>query len=90
MTFRSQPPPPKNEVLRSYKLRKQEFLQSLQALPDLVEVTYPDKSSYLGQINQEKLRSGRGQYTEPEGDVYFGTWKDDMYHGEGIYLYGNG
>ena len=75
MTFRIQTPPQKNEVVRSYKLRKQEYVQSLQALPDLVEVTYPDKSHYLGQINQEKLRSGRGIYTEPEGDVYFGSWK---------------
>ena len=81
MTFRSQPPPPKNEVLRSYNIRKQEFTQSLQALPDLVEITYPDNSCYVGQIDIYKLRSGKGIYTYPEGDTYFGSWKDDLFHG---------
>ena len=65
-------------------------MQSLRTLPDLVEVTYPDHSSYIGQIGPDKIRTGKGIYTYSEGDVYFGTWKDDEFHGEGVYIHSNG
>jgi len=90
MSFRNQPQPTKNEILRGYNIRKNEFIQHLQSGQDLLSVSYPDGSTYLGQLSQDRLRQGRGIYTYPEGDIYFGTWNRDEFHGEGVYLYSNG
>lgn len=90
MSFRNMPQPAKNEVLRTYNLRKNEFIQRLQAIPELVEVTYPDGGVYLGQLTADKSRSGKGIYTYPEGDIYFGSWQDDYFHGQGVYIHKNG
>ena len=89
MSFRNQPQPTANEILRGYNVQKNEFVQHLQSVSDLLEVNYPDGSTYLGQLSQDRLRHGKGIYTYPEGDVYFGTWNRDEFHGRGIYLYSN-
>jgi hypothetical protein len=33
---------------------------------------------------------GRGIYYYSNGDVYIGDWKDDLFHGKGFYIFGNG
>jgi hypothetical protein len=52
----------------------------LDTLPDKVEVSFSD-GIYIGQINGEKLREGKGIFSYPIGDVYFGDWKEDYFHG---------
>lgn len=90
-SFRNQQYNNKNEVVRSYNLKKSEFLQRLKTVSDVVEITYPDGGIYIGQLNNTtKLREGKGIYTYQCGDIYLGSWKDDIFHGQGIYIFTNG
>jgi hypothetical protein len=45
---------------------------------------------YIGQINPQKMRHGKGLFKYPVGDVYLGGWKDDFFHGQGIYIFASG
>ena len=38
----------------------------------------------------QDLRNQKGIYHYPNGDKYVGEWKDDRFHGHGIYLFANG
>lgn len=90
-SFRNQQYNNKNEVVRNYNLKKSEFLQRLKSVSDVVEITYPDGGIYIGQLNSTtKLREGKGIYTYQCGDIYLGSWKDDIFHGQGIYIFTNG
>lgn len=58
--------------------------------------TYFDGSVYKGQWTAGQ-RDGLGMYTshprhifQIKSDVYFGEWKNDLFHGEGTMEYGNG
>ncbi len=44
----------------------------------------------MGQLTLERLRSGKGIYTYPEGDIYFGNWQEDEFQGPGVYMHKNG
>ena len=90
MSFRTQPPPPRNEILRSYNMRKNEFIESVQSLSDTVEIGYPDGSRYVGQVREGQVRNGKGIYYYPSGDLYFGSWAEDEFSGAGVYMHGNG
>jgi hypothetical protein len=90
-SFRNQQYNNKNEVIRNYNLKKSEFLQRLKGVSDVVEINYPDGGIYIGQINNStKLREGKGIYTYQCGDIYLGSWKGDIFHGQGIYIFTNG
>jgi hypothetical protein len=52
------------------------------------KISYSDGSEYIGQFHQ--VRQGKGIYSFPNHDVYMGFWKDDRFHGDGIYIYANG
>jgi hypothetical protein len=62
--------------MRSYNLKKADYIQRVKQFPDFVEITYPDGGYYIGQVSDNKLRNGQGIYTYPTGEVYFGGWKD--------------
>ena len=49
----------------------------------LMEISYPDGGQYIGQIKGSATRHGKGLYRYPNGDLYFGDWKDETFHGEG-------
>ena len=36
------------------------------------------------------MKNGKGIYHYPNGDKYVGEWKDDKFHGVGMYLFANG
>ena len=62
--------------------------RSLQA--NITEKVYPNKSIYKGQISSPGgLREGKGIIRFANGDVYFGDWADDKFHGTGIYIFQN-
>jgi hypothetical protein len=89
-SFRSQHNPHKNEVIRNYNMKKTEFSQRIKTLQDIVEISYPDGGFYIGQINANKMKDGKGIYTYVDGDIYFGAWKDDSFNGQGVYIFANG
>lgn len=55
-----------------------------------MEIFYPDKGTYIGQIKGSSTRHGKGYYKYPNGDVYFGDWVDDDFHGRGVYAFVSG
>jgi hypothetical protein len=71
-------------------MKKADFLQRIKSLPDVVDIGYPDGGSYIGQINKDKLRDGKGFYNYADDDIYFGGWKEDNFHGQGVYIFSNG
>lgn len=50
------------------------------------EITYPDKSFYVGEIINLK-RHGVGRFFYPNGNKYEGNWKEDKKDGEGIFYW---
>jgi hypothetical protein len=36
------------------------------------------------------MRSGHGSSLLPNGEKYIGDWKNNVYHGQGIYRWSNG
>lgn len=36
-------------------------------------------------VNEKKIREGKGFFSYPNGDTYFGCWKADKRHGFGVY-----
>jgi hypothetical protein len=52
-------------------------------MQDLVEMDFSD-GKYVGQINSGKCRHGKGIFHYPLGDTYFGDWREDYFHGEGV------
>lgn len=50
---------------------------------------YFDGSLYYGELNPNGKRNGMGIYIYNNGDVYFGSWKDNTLV-DGNYLFRNG
>ena len=50
-----------------------------------MEIAYPDKGNYIGQVKDSSTRHGKGLYKYPNGDVYFGDWNEDNFHGKGTF-----
>lgn len=38
----------------------------------------------------ECIKHGQGIFMYPNGDVYFGSWRDDFFDGEGVYIFASG
>ncbi len=53
------------------------------------KLTYPDGSSYLGEIIDGK-RHGEGTWIRPDGTRYKGQWENDRPHGQGIIIWPDG
>lgn len=49
-----------------------------------IESVYDDKSKYIGTV-VSGMRSGRGEYVYPNGDLYLGMWNNDKFNGVGSY-----
>jgi len=39
---------------------------------------------------KNELKSGKGIYIYKNKDVFLGDWKDDKFHGNGIYIFSDG
>ncbi len=83
----------RNDSTQSAQNIKEEFLaQFFDAHGNLrnefQKVSYQDGGEYIGQY--QECRVGRGIYSFPNKDIYMGSWKEDRFNGEGLYLYGNG
>lgn len=50
----------------------------------VIYTEYPDGGNYLGQVTDENTRNGEGIYHYAGGDIYFGTFRDEKFHGQGI------
>lgn len=70
----------KNHIMDGLEAKKDEFIAMLETLKDTAEVTFPD-GKYVGQLTASQLREGKGIFYYPVGDVYFGEWKEDYFHG---------
>jgi hypothetical protein len=36
------------------------------------------------------VRQGKGIYFYKNGDIYIGEWFNDLFHGEGVYIFASG
>jgi hypothetical protein len=70
-------------------------------MPDHVEINFPDGGKYVGQVLSESgmkkmgtvlssVKDGQGIFFYPNGDVYFGAWKEELFNGQGVYLFATG
>ena len=57
--------------------------------PKIQEKLFQDNSRYLGELLEGK-RANKGIYYYKNGDIYFGDWKDDKFHGKGVYIFAKG
>ena len=53
-------------------------------------MTYEDQGHYVGELGPDNIREGRGIYRYFNGDVYFGGWHDEKFHGLGSYVFESG
>ena len=44
----------------------------------------------MGQLNTQKQREGKGWFKYPVGDYFYGGWKMDVFHGQGVYIFHSG
>ena len=51
---------------------------------------YSNGDSYVGKIDDNGLRNGKGKYTYANGDVYVGEYRNGRKNGKGIYEWVNG
>lgn len=58
--------------------------------PGIKELTYPDGGTYIGEVSLDSVRDGRGMYKYSNGDVYYGGWKQEKFHGKGRYMFSSG
>lgn len=52
--------------------------------------TFPDNSKYEGEMHVDGTRTGKGIMYFKNGDVYFGNWQNDLFNGQGTYIFNNG
>lgn len=50
-------------------------------LPTVREMTYEDQGHYVGEFGPDNIRQGRGIYRYSNGDVYYGNWHEEKFHG---------
>ena len=50
------------------------------------QINYTDGSGYIGNLSDDE-RNGYGIYYYVNGDIYCGVWKQNLFDGDGIYLY---
>lgn len=50
----------------------------------------PGVGKYVGQLNANDERHGRGRFTFANGGTHDGNWKDGNPHGRGVRVYANG
>ena len=52
---------------------------------------FKNKGRYTGQLSSTGSREGKGLFRFKETqDCYFGDWQNDLFHGNGEYLFANG
>ena len=68
------------------------YANGLSAEIDVEEgrVTYSDGTVYLGKLDSDYRRSGKGSITWQNGDSYEGDFLSDMLSGSGIYTFKSG
>lgn len=79
----------RKDLRQEYSHKKEDFLERIKGLPDSVEINLPD-GYYIGQIDANRVRCGKGLLKYPVGDIYFGGWKDECFHGQGVYIFQSG
>ena len=55
-----------------------------------VSKSFPDGSSYNGEVNSSGIPHGKGTFTWPDGDQYTGGFVDGLKTGKGTYTWANG
>ena len=59
--------------------------------PGVSKKNFKDRGLYIGELSPKNLRHGKGIfYFENTKDVYYGEWKDDLFHGLGTYFFESG
>jgi hypothetical protein len=86
--LKSKKPPPKN-IQQIYSQKKYQFFLSITASPNIIELVFAD-GFYLGQINPQNNRNGKGLLKYLSGDIYYGDWKEGSFHGKGTYIFSTG
>lgn len=97
----SQPQPSKFSTHPNISQHHQHLIESLKRKilydhsgnihPNIIEKSFRDGSTYLGQYNPHlNIKEGNGLYFYHEGDIYGGNWKNDQLNGLGIYIFANG
>ena len=77
------------EIIAEYEDKKADYVRRIRNLQDHVEISYPDNGNYIGQVVNGK-RDGQGIFFYPSSDIYFGSWSQDSFHGQGIYVFSSG
>jgi hypothetical protein len=67
----------------------EKFISKLERQGGIIKKEYFDGSSYYGELNANNKRDGSGIYVYNNGDIYFGSWKDNVLV-DGNYLFRNG
>ncbi len=78
----------KEEFTRNYELSKLKS-GSGEMKRTMQTKVYVDRSKYIGEFLNER-RNGEGIYYYNNGDVYGGSWKDDVFEGFGFYIFASG
>ena len=59
--------------------------------PGILVKTFKEGAVYEGQLNNQSQRHGKGLFRYKENqDLYFGDWKNDKFHGKGVYIFTKG
>jgi hypothetical protein len=74
------------DVQNIYHKKMLEFENIISRIQKTATISYSD-GKYNGEIDENKLRSGRGIFYYSVGDVYFGDWRNDYFHGDGVYKF---
>lgn len=74
------------DIQNIYHKKKLQYETIVNRIPNFTNVAFTD-GKYIGEIVENKIRSGRGIFYYHVGDVYFGEWKNDNFHGNGVYTF---
>ena len=74
------------DVQNIYHKKKLEYENIVNRIPNSANVAFSD-GKYIGEMAENKYRSGKGIFYYNVGDVYFGEWKNDNFHGNGVYTF---
>ncbi|KRX02206.1 hypothetical protein PPERSA_04828 [Pseudocohnilembus persalinus] len=79
------------QMIQKNKEELDQFILQLESLDyQLVKQKYQNGNQYYGQINEQGKRQGKGVFYFKQGDIYFGNFSNNFFHGEGQYCFNNG
>ena len=78
----------REETISSFE-REKLYLGSGEMKQTMKTKVYVDRSKYKGEFLEDK-RHGVGIYYYSNGDVYGGSWRDDLFEGFGFYIFASG